>query len=790
MVALALALAGPALPADLRPLFARAEEPFECAVHLPRPAGPEGSAAQRAARTGEDLGEQRTLITLINFSNDPSTPFTVEQVETELLDAGNPLSTASWIDEVSYGRAWLTGDVLGWYPMPYDDLGLCLLGYEGQTQDVVNELDPLIDFSAYDRWIIFIPFNSQCPAGFSSLGKMTFETDEGVVQLSRAVMNGFGSFTARVAAHELGHSMSGLQHSADYECDVDTVRDFCSPSGLGSLGDPFDVMGESTRAGHFSAANKDVLGWLGPDVLEVPPPGGSYSLEPFESRPAGLKVLRIPVVYQSQDLARTRHYYVSYRKPLGFDAGFGELAVDGAMVNLDSRFWTGDRPARSWLLDMSPHADADAASQQADSADALLGVGQTFTDTERGISISVTGVTDGRLDVTVTVSSFCGNGVRDAGIGEECDGGDLGGADCSTLGRLDGRLTCAADCTFDTRTCGLARCAEGDVFDPAPFCRATILADPADGGLWRSRDTFTEVREDIWAKDIFEETWISSMMAQVLGSRVWFHKISLPFDTSRLPDSATILAGELLLKVVLAGGIGNTHPDSADQLVLVHPVLANPPRAEVGDYPNFGTLDDPVEGGPRIDVSDELSIDLIKSWPLDADGLSWIDPGGWSIFGVRTGFDVDNVWFPGEEMDLRVQFRASDSLTVGPRLVVDYAAAPVPAAGAAGAADQLSVDKATGGELALAWSPSCNGADSDYEIYEGAIGDFASHSPRLCSTGGATSGTLTPAAGDRYYLVVPRSADSEGSYGLDGQLQQRPAATEACVPQQVGGCGG
>jgi len=46
----------------------------------------------------------------------------------------------------------------------------------------------------------------------------------------------------------------------------------------------------------------------------------------------------------------------------------------------------------------------------------------------------------------------CGNGVIDQG--EACDGADLGGADCVSVGHLWGDLACASNCTFDETACG------------------------------------------------------------------------------------------------------------------------------------------------------------------------------------------------------------------------------------------------------------------------------------------------------------------------------------------------
>ena len=67
-------------------------------------------------------------------------------------------------------------------------------------------------------------------------------------------------------------------------------------------------------------------------------------------------------------------------------------------------------------------------------------------------------------------------------------------------------------------------------------------------------------------------------------------------------------------------------------------------------------------------------------------------------------------------------------------------------------------------DLVLSWDASCLATDTDFAIYEGSLGDFTSHEPRFCDTGGLTTITFAPGTGDRYYLVTPRNADNDGSY--------------------------
>lgn len=92
-----------------------------------------------------------------------------------------------------------------------------------------------------------------------------------------------------------------------------------------------------------------------------------------------------------------------------------------------------------------------------------------------------------------------------------------------------------------------------------------------------------------------------------------------------------------------------------------------------------------------------------------------------------------------------------------------------------------------GTDLDLAWAGSCDGA-SDFAIYEGLLGDPRSKLPVRCSTGGATIARITPSSGARFYLVVPRTAAVEGSYGHTSAGLERPPDAGACLPQSIAAC--
>lgn len=115
---------------------------------------------------------------------------------------------------------------------------------------------------------------------------------------------------------------------------------------------------------------------------------------------------------------------------------------------------------------------------------------------------------------------------------------------------------------------------------------------------------------------------------------------------------------------------------------------------------------------------------------------------------------------------------------------------PVPPAGSGAVPDGVSVpgtpltiSRDPGGDLTLSWGSSCSASDSDYEIYEGTLGIFYGHAPVVCTTGGATTATFTPSAGNRYYLVIPTDGNVEGSHGVDSALVERPAPGGGCRTQ-------
>lgn len=97
----------------------------------------------------------------------------------------------------------------------------------------------------------------------------------------------------------------------------------------------------------------------------------------------------------------------------------------------------------------------------------------------------------------------------------------------------------------------------------------------------------------------------------------------------------------------------------------------------------------------------------------------------------------------------------------------------------------IHVDKA-GANVTVSWSTSCSQGADDYEIYEGTIGAWYSHTSKACTdTAHDLMETFAPKVGNDYYLVVPRNVVEEGSYGTNAGGVERPIGAAQCVTPQV-----
>lgn len=173
--------------------------------------------------------------------------------------------------------------------------------------------------------------------------------------------------------------------------------------------------------------------------------------------------------------------------------------------------------------------------------------------------------------------------------------------------------------------------------------------------------------------------------------------------------------------------------------------------------------------GMRIDVQGWLDV--------PASNFGWMLRGAEATMSSSRGFDTRQGLTPADQPVLVVTY--TPPIPTGAGIVPD---------GSIGTDTPLTITHAAGGQITLNWGASCLLSDTDYAVYEGTLGSFPSHSMKSCSTGGATTSTLTPGPDSHYYFVVPLGGGREGSYGFGSDGLERPQGVPACLPQLILAC--
>ena len=339
------------------------------------------------------LGALRTLVILVNFSDDPAQPYTVDDAHAALFGV-----TSSFFLENSYQQSWLDGDVYGWFTIPVSSTVCDYTTIANAARNAA--LAAGANLTAYDHLVYAFPQNTCQWWGLSSVGGAP----------SQSWIN--GSFELAVLGHELGHGL-GLYHAHALDCGtapVGSVMTTTFPPAPGTCfmieyGDVIDMMG-SAYPGHYSAFQKERLGWLNaglsPPVTTITT-SGTYTLEPLEIQSGSTKALKI---LKSQDPATGARtwYYVEARQPIGFDSvlnttastvGIVSTIPNGVLVHVGTE-GSGNSGA---LLDMNPATDTSIWDWL---ADAPLLAGQSFQDANAGVTMTTQWVNSTAAAVTVS----------------------------------------------------------------------------------------------------------------------------------------------------------------------------------------------------------------------------------------------------------------------------------------------------------------------------------------------------------------------------------------------------
>jgi hypothetical protein len=333
-----------------------------------------------AAAVPNTLGEQRTVVILINFRNDGSQPYTVDFANNKFFS-----TTSNFVLENSYQQTYLSGIVKGWYQIDMDspiDNVTCDYARIASLADQAAT-NAGVGLSNYSHKVYAFPQTGCSWWGLSSVGGSP----------SQSWVN--GTLDLGVTAHELGHGL-GLWHSHSLDCGTAAVIGAnCSSN---EYGDIVDMMGASHVA-HYNAFQKERLGWLNAGVsppITVVSTAGSYSLGIFETLGSAPKALKILQSIDPTTGART-WYYVESRKAFGFDGFLANEPTQNILNGVLIHRGTENSGDSSFLLDMTP-----ATPVYYWWYDLALVAGQSFTDPSAGITITANSVNNSGASVTVS----------------------------------------------------------------------------------------------------------------------------------------------------------------------------------------------------------------------------------------------------------------------------------------------------------------------------------------------------------------------------------------------------
>lgn len=333
-------------------------------------------------------GAVRVVTFLVNIDTLQSQDLTKDRVE-ELVFTGNaqnPFSINSFVDKASGGTAHLTGEVFGPYTVHLDadknisnksqycDSVIAQVKEAARAQGFVDSNYPYGSIYLY-----MIPGNLWiCSGCGSSAGGLNIAYVGGYKDISTGTSQNIAenAYSNYALIHEFGHAL-GLHHDSKMTCKHNNV-----PVPVGDdcivepYGDNFSVMGISTSTtmpAIFSAHGLAKMGWISPRLVTN---SGNYNISPID-RPAiggASQILQIP-----RGLSIKSYYYVSRRMDL-----IGVTVPDpkGVFVHL-SRSHTIGQAYVPTLLKMHPDGTRD---------DVMLRVGETFTDPQTGIALTLNSV--------------------------------------------------------------------------------------------------------------------------------------------------------------------------------------------------------------------------------------------------------------------------------------------------------------------------------------------------------------------------------------------------------------
>lgn len=266
---------------------------------------------------GQPLGEQKTLVILFNYQNHNDEPYSVNEVNDLVFGENNSLN--QYFREVSYGKTWLTGKVVGWYTVPYDtgpEAGGCL----EQSGDALNLARKNgVDVDSYPRRIFINPIVEGCANSSGTTGE---NPSESLI---------YGKLALSSLTHEFGHNLT-IGHNNLYNCGDKPIapKEQCH---VVLYADSMSPMGHfNPISGHINAFQKFYLGWIPKENMMEVTKTGEYIIAPLETQSNEPQLIKIHKPDTNED------YFLEYRQLVGLDSSLSEGITSGALIRIISYF--------------------------------------------------------------------------------------------------------------------------------------------------------------------------------------------------------------------------------------------------------------------------------------------------------------------------------------------------------------------------------------------------------------------------------------------------------------------
>jgi M6 family metalloprotease-like protein len=287
---------------------------------------------------GPTTGTVKLAVIAAEFPDVPHNK-TTDEIAQDYFGANNSL--AAYYREVSYGQLSVTGDVFGWYMLPYgkahygrDCVGIndadCS-GSDGSwqiAQDAVTASNNAINFEKYDYFTFVYSGNGQESSKVrDDVWSVTYVSGEDIQTTSRTI----GAFSIVAEREAQGRVPLGV-YCAEFGHLLGLPDMFNTATGRTEMG-PWELEEVGTWNGQpsgsspaeMSSWDRLKIGWLPQTDEEVLTQSTSAinSLNPLEDSAEGIRAAKIT--------STSSYYLLEVRRPIGFDRalpGFGVIAYE------------------------------------------------------------------------------------------------------------------------------------------------------------------------------------------------------------------------------------------------------------------------------------------------------------------------------------------------------------------------------------------------------------------------------------------------------------------------------